>query len=111
MSDEKQSEAQAMTFEALPKLQRLPGGEMQPGEWLYWAFADAGMDREAEGMLWALMSFKGAMADQVWQYNRRKHEADKVCKLLAAIEQALPFTTPEGSKILMRAVSEVERKD
>jgi hypothetical protein len=46
-------------------------GQMRPFEWLYWAMRDAGMEREAEGMQWALMSFRGAMAEASWQADRR----------------------------------------
>ena len=56
--------------------------EMRPFEWLYWAFVDAGMDKEAEGMQWALMAFRGAMDDAKWQAERRMEAEKKLAELL-----------------------------
>lgn len=63
-------------------------GQMRPFEWLYWAMLDAGMTREAEGMQWALMSFRGAMADAAWQADRRaKAEAMERERIAAWLDQ------------------------
>lgn len=66
-------------------LTKPPLEKMRPFEWLYWAFLDAGMEREAEGMQWALMSFRGARAEANWQANRRAEVEQQRDALVHAI--------------------------
>jgi acetyl-CoA carboxylase carboxyltransferase component len=62
--------------------------KMLPYEWLYWAMLDAGMEREAEGMKSALMSFREAMADAAWQAEQRaKAEAIERERIAAWLDQ------------------------
>lgn len=61
--------------------------QMQPFEWLHWAFVDAGMLVEAAAMSQCLASRRSFLDDAKWQAARRL-EAE--AKLSAALAQAVP---------------------
>lgn len=81
-----------MTLMESKLLAKPPLEKMRPFEWLYWAFLDAGMEREAEGMQWALMSFRGALAEANWQANRRG-EVQHQCDLMRVVLKKIASTT------------------
>lgn len=89
---------------------KLPPGKMLAFDWLYWAFVEAGMTREAEGMQFALMMFRQAQESTSWHGTRCREielQRDELLKALMYLNQHKLWVNTHAKSVIESAMAKV----